>query len=89
MTKLNWLYTGWRRLAAAAGAILGFAVSFWLATLTFQDVGLIAAPVVVAAGVCGAAVGWLAWPIALPVLLFGVWQLVSSLGAIGAANVNN
>jgi hypothetical protein len=84
MTKLSWLYTGWRRLAAAAGAVLGFIVSFWLATLAFQDVGFIAAPVVIAAGVCGAVIGWFAWPVVIPLSAYGVWMILASLAAVAA-----
>lgn len=84
MTKLKWLYTGWRLLPAAFGCLLGLVSASWLAILWFQDVGIVAAPIVIAAGVCGAAIGWFVWPIVIPISLYGIWVMLASLAAVAA-----
>jgi hypothetical protein len=84
MTKLNWLYTGWRRLAAAIGSLIGLVAASWFAILWFQNTGIVAAPIVIAAGVCGAVIGWFTWPIAIPVSLYGAWWIFASLASVAA-----
>jgi len=71
-------------LPAAFGRLLGLVGASWFAILWFQDTGMVAAPIVIAAGVCGAAIGWFAWPIVIPVSPYDIWTIRASIAAVAA-----